>query len=511
MARIDSLLAIVVDQGANELRVGSDREPRMFAQGTPKKLHLPAMPEQTIRELLGEIITPERATMLANRKTVDATHEAGALGSFHVTLTAREGGGLDVLFVRGGKRGAAPAQATPPAPAAPVSVPTERIVTEGGEGPVSGAAPAVVGKTAYLAAPRSRPVRLGITPAFASLVGRAASMNASDVHLKDGDPPAVRVSGVLSLLEDEPSISLGEMLVWHDDARARLADGESADTGAEIEGVARIRLHVYSTASGLAAAVRLLPKNPPMLSSLQLPVPIDDLAFAPHGLVLVCGATGSGKSTTLAALAQEALLRRSIVLVTLEDPIEFSLAASSQSLVRRRQVGRDTSDFASGLRDALREDPDVLLVGEMRDPETIGLALTAAETGHLVFASIHSRSSASAVERIVDSYPPERQQQIRVQLADSLRAIIVQRLIPKARGGGRILALEILRGTHAVGSLIREGKTAQIATLIQSGRKEGMLSLERCLADRAIAGEIRAEDARAAANDPGSLAMYLGK
>jgi twitching motility protein PilT len=247
-----------------------------------------------------------------------------------------------------------------------------------------------------------------------------------------------------------------------------------------------------------------------MLSSLGLPVSIDDLAFAPHGLVLVCGATGSGKSTTLAALAQEALRRRSIVLVTLEDPIEFALAPGTASLVRRRLVGRDTPDFAGGLRDALREDPDVLLVGEMRDPETISLALTAAETGHLVFASIHSRSAASAIDRIVDSYPADGQAQIRVQLADSLRAILVQRLLPKARGGGRIAVVELLRGTHAVGSMIREGKTAQLPTLIQSGKREGMLSLERCLADRVQAGEIRAEDAKAAANDPGSLAQYLG-
>jgi len=151
----------------------------------------------------------------------------------------------------------------------------------------------------------------------------------------------------------------------------------------------------------------------------------------------------------------------------------------------------------------------VLLVGEMRDAETIALALTAAETGHLVLASIHSRSAASAIERIVDSYAAERQQQIRVQLADSLRAILVQRLVPRARGGGRVVAMEILRGTHAVSSLVREGKTAQIPTLIQSGRKEGMLSLERSLADRVQAGEIKVEDAKAAANDVGSLAQYL--
>jgi twitching motility protein PilT len=257
--------------------------------------------------------------------------------------------------------------------------------------------------------------------------------------------------------------------------------------------------------------VRLLPRAAPSLGSLHLPLPLDDLAELPHGLVLVCGATGSGKSTTLAALAQEALRRRSIVLTTLEDPIEYALSPPEKSLVRRRQVGRDVRDFATGLRDALREDPDVLLLGEMRDKETIGLALTAAETGHLVLSSLHSRSAASAIERIVDSYPPEGQGQVRAQLADSLRAVVVQRLLPRARGEGRIPAIEVLRVNHAVGALIREGKTAQIATTLQAGKREGMLSLERCLADRVLAGEVRIEDARAVANELGSLAMYVGK
>jgi len=292
---------------------------------------------------------------------------------------------------------------------------------------------------------------------------------------------------------------------------ASLLRGSSADAGVDAPGIGRARLHVFRTSEGLAAAVRLLPASAPSLASLQLPMPLEDLIALPHGLVLVCGATGSGKSTTLAALAQEALRRRSIVLSTLEDPIEHGLVASESSLVRRRQVGRDTPDFASGLRDALREDPDVLLVGEMRDPDTIGLALTAAETGHLVLSSLHSGSAASAVERIVDAYPPGRQAQIRIQLADSLRAVVVQRLLPRARGGSRIVALEVLRVTHAVASMVRDGKTAQLSTAMQSGRREGMISLERCLADRVQAGEVRLEDARAASNDPASLSLYMAK
>jgi twitching motility protein PilT len=511
MARIDSLLAIVVGQEATELRLGSDRDPRMFAQGTPKKLSLPAMSEQTIRELLGDILSPERSAALEARRSVEVTHDAGPLGTFHVTLTSREGGGLDVLFVRGNKRAVAP---SPPLVGAESPAPPEAVTATSSDRPH--VAPLqephqVSVRERAPQAPIARPIVIGLGASLISLVARAASMNASDLHLLDGEVPAVRVNGVLSSLGDQPAADLSEALVWQGDARARIVAGEAADSGIDVEDIARIRLHVYGTASGIAAAIRLLPQQPPTLAALQIPVPIDDLAFAPHGLVLVCGATGSGKSSTLAALAQEALRRRSIVLVTLEDPIEYALAASSQSLLRRRLVGRDTPDFAAGLRDALREDPDVLLVGEMRDPETIALALTAAETGHLVLASIHSRSAASAIERIVDSYAAERQQQIRVQLADSLRAIIVQRLVPKARGGGRVVAVEILRGTHAVASLIREGKSAQIATLIQSGRREGMVSLERSLADRVQAGEIKVEDARAAANDLASLTMYLPK
>ena len=179
--------------------------------------------------------------------------------------------------------------------------------------------------------------------------------------------------------------------------------------------------------------------------------------------------------------------------------------------MRRRQIGRDVRDFTSGLRDALREDPDILLVGELRDPQTIALALTAAETGQLVMASMHSRSAGSAVERIVDAMPEGRQAHVRAQLAESLRAVIAQQLLPRMRGTGRLPAVEVLRVTHAVAALIRDGKTAQIPTALQSGRREGMIALERCLADRVLAGEVSAEDARAVANDPASLAMYLAK
>jgi twitching motility protein PilT len=306
-------------------------------------------------------------------------------------------------------------------------------------------------------------------------------------------------------------VDVAALLALGDAERARLAGGDSIDSASEVAGVGRVRIHFFRSSAGLAAAVRLLPRAAPSLASLRLPLPLDDLAELPHGLVLVCGASGSGKSTTLAAMAQEALRRRSIVLTTLEDPIEFALSPPGTSLARRRQVGRDVRDFATGLRDALREDPDVLLLGEMRDKETIALALTAAETGHLVLSSLHSGSAASAVERIVDAFPATGQAQVRGQLADSLRAVVVQRLLPRAKGEGRIPVIEVLRVTHAVGALIREGRTSQILSMLQSGKREGMLSLERCLADRVQAGEVGLEDARAAANDPPSLTSYLAR
>jgi twitching motility protein PilT len=520
MARIDSLLAIVNQQSANELRMGTDREPKMLAYGAVKRLSIPTMPEETLRDLLGEILTAEREQVMRAKGRLEVAYDGGTLGTFQVTLAAREGG-FDVIFLKGragaGAKTAAPyppAVVAPPV-ALPPAAPPRSSLGEASSPPSPSALPAAPVAAPVPAAPIAAPARAdethGVTPILATYVANAAALRASDLHLADGEPPCVRVDGALLRLDLAGDVDVATVLGLGDGARARLAQGDSIDLGHDVAGVGRIRVHVFHSSEGLAAAVRLLPPQTPSLSSLHLPLPLDDLADLPHGLVLVCGATGSGKSTTLAALAQEALRRRSIVLTTLEDPIELPLTASHTSLLRRRQVGRDVRDFATGLRDALREDPDVLLVGEMRDQETIGLALTAAETGHLVLSSLHSRSAASAIERIVDVYSVEGHAQIRTQLAESLRAVVVQRLLPRARGEGRVAVIEVLRVNHAVGALIREGKTQQIASTIQSGKRDGMLSLERCLADKVQSGEIRLEDARAAANEPGSLASYLGR
>jgi twitching motility protein PilT len=501
VARIDSLLSIVVQQGATELRLGTDREPKMFQLGTRKRLVMPQTSEETLRELLGELLTKEREEQLGAAGRIEFPYDAPGLGGFKTTLSSRAGApGFDVVFVRS----QAKAPLAPP-PAAPVAVVLPSSPAVESSPRIDARAPDAVARPAAVE---------GSDGALAGLLARAALLRASDVHLAAGEPVTVRVDGKLHALDGEPAPPL-EALIAHalsPQAHAQLGEGLSVDVALEVEGTGRFRMNVYRTSTGMAAAVRLLSRSAPALASLGLPVAIDDLAELPNGLVIACGPTGSGKSTTLAALALEVLRKRSAVLITLEDPIEYVVASPRGSgLVRQRQIGRDVRDFATGLRDALREDPDVLLIGEMRDPETIGLALTAAETGHLVLTSLHSRSASSAVERIVDAYPSERQAQVRVQLADSLRAVLAQRILPKTRGAGRVAAVELLRVTHNVSSLIREGKTAQIPSAIQSGKKEGMVALERCLADLVHAGTIAPEEARAVANEPASLAMYLGR
>jgi twitching motility protein PilT len=514
MARIDSLLSILDRQGANELRLGSDREPQMFADGAQKRLAMPKTSMETLRELLGELPPPDREKMLAAQGQVQFLHESQSLGPFRVSLTRRSPPGadleIDALFVRGrGKAAPAPAPAAaapfapqPPTRVAPAKPVAETLPRSADPAPLPVAAPR---------SPSSSTTGEGPTPQLVELLARARAFRASDVHLLDGEGPVLRVDGKLRAAEPVPVDVLrllGPALA--EEARRRLAAGGSADLGVGLEGVGRVRINVYQAARGISAAIRLLPEGPPALGDLGLPVPIDDIVDLPHGLVLVCGATGSGKSSTLAALAQEALRRRPGMVITLEDPIEFDLGSrGARGIARQRQVGRDVSDFATGLRDALREDPDLLVIGEMRDPETISLALTAAETGHLVLASLHSRSAASAVERIVDAYPPARQQQIRIQLADALRVVLSQRLLPRLGGEGRALALEVLRGNAAVASAVREGKTGTLQSAIQSGKRDGMLALERCLADLVLGRRVSLEDARAAANDPAVLASYL--
>ena len=494
MPGVDQILSFIIQQGADELRLGTDDEPQAFAQGVRRHFTMAKTPDAVLRHLLGDVLSKDREALLVKQPLLSFSYEARGIGTFDVTVEARKTGGLNVTFTQSTGSPASPPE---PEPAVAASV-THAMST-----PIQS-----VSRETTIDSVAST---LRCTAQLRVLVEQAVLQRASDIHAADNEPVYIRVDGQLKPINKVSCTSVESLFQLDEALRDQLLRGVAVEAAIGTSARERLRITLYQASAGLTAAIRLLPAEAPTLAELQLPLNLANLAELPNGLVLLCGATGSGKSSTLAALSRHALEQRSILLVTLEDPIEFQLRASSQSIVRQRQIGRDTKSFTAGLRDALRSDPDIIVVGELRDPETIRLALTAAETGHLVLASIHSGSATACVERVVDAYPADQRSQIRVQLADALRAVVVQRLLPRHRGSGRIAALEVLRVNRAVSNVIREAKTAQLGTLLQAGKREGMISLERCLADYVQSGAVSLEQARAAANDADSLTMYLAK
>jgi len=509
---IDSVLKILVQQGGTELRLASGRRPQMFKGGTELPLTIPAMPTQRIRKLLDDLWTSHEAA-LREHGQVSLTYSSPELGEFALMLVEQDESALEVTFRRQGNGVREHDESVGCEPRGDVlDDATASGVDETSAGPVRRRLRAAGGslRSADTSAESLWSVETGKLPAaVVAVLTRAVALGASDIHLSPLRAPIVRINGALQVLEGAPGFDAAA-LFGGEGRLQRVRAGASVDRAFDVPTVGRVRVNVYASHEGWCAAMRILRREAPALADLNLPPQIEPLIHLPHGLVVACGPTGCGKSTTLAALVQHALRARPQVLVTLEDPIEYVIQPLRPSgLVRQREVGTHVCDFATGLRDALREDPDMLLVGEMRDPETISLALTAAETGHLVFASLHSRTAASAVERIIDTYAPERQRQIRVQLADSLRAVISQRLLPTVDGTARLPAVELLRVTHGVANLIREGRTAQIVSALQASGNEGMLVLERSLADLVRANRIRRDTALAVANDSATLGEYL--
>ena len=284
------------------------------------------------------------------------------------------------------------------------------------------------------------------------------------------------------------------------DAFSQAAAAGELDLARSIAGV-RCRINLFRQQGAWSAAIRLLNDHIPELGELGLPPVVAEFPSYSQGLVLITGETGSGKSTTLAAILNQINRNEAKHILTLEDPIEY-VYTPARCVINQREVGKDTQSFASGLRAALREDPDVILVGEMRDLETIETALTAAETGHLVFGTVHTSSAADSIDRIVDVFPAGRQQQIRLQLSMTLRAVLSQQLLPRASGGGRVLACEVMRVNGAIRNLIREGKTPQIANSIQTSGSDGNILMDKALGDLLSAGVISRETWRAALRDP---------
>ncbi len=319
---------------------------------------------------------------------------------------------------------------------------------------------------------------------------------ASDLHLSSGTQPILRIRGELerikykTLENDELKALLYE--ITPEEKIKHFEETGDLDFSYEIPGLARYRANFFRQLNGVAAVFREIPSKILTVEELGLPMVIKNLALLPKGLILVTGPTGSGKSTTLAAIIDHANRSRKDHILTIEDPLEF-VHQNINCTVNHREIGRHTRSFAAALRGALREDPDIIMVGEMRDLETVSLAVEAAETGHLVFGTLHTISAAKTVDRVIEVFPADQQAQIRATLADSLRAVIAQTLFKRIDLKGRVAALEILIATHAVRNLIREGKTFQIPTVIQTGKKYGMQSLDDAIMDlvkkRWISGE----------------------
>jgi twitching motility protein PilT len=322
--------------------------------------------------------------------------------------------------------------------------------------------------------------------------------NASDLHICAHSEPVIREDGALKRLNFEKFTpnQIQKLLydILSDENINKFETTLELDFSYQLPRRARFRVNIYKDKGSLAAAFRLIPQKIPTVRDLNLPPVLEVLTEKPRGLILVTGPTGSGKSTSLAAMINHINMNRAVHIITIEDPIEY-LHTHKLSIINQRELGGDTKSFANALRASLREDPDVLLVGEMRDMETIQLAITAAETGHLVFATLHTNNAAESMDRMIDVFPPGQQEQIRVQLSNNIQAVISQQLLPRAGAPGRVPAIEVMVATPAIRNLIRENKTHQIPSMIQTSAAHGMIAMDQSLRDLYLKGFVTLEDA----------------
>jgi twitching motility protein PilT len=492
MAAIDSLLALIDAQKATGIVLRA-REPPVLIGAQGRGLTMPPLDSQILETFAAEALAPAELDRLRASGACDTVYRSERHGAFAVEAR-RDADKLSLKLRRTGNVLAKPA---PPAVASPrpadTSAPSVAAVTAPSVSPPAGA----------VAAASSR---------LAGLIARAVDETVSDVIVSAGQPLWIRTADGLAASGeaiDQKEIQ-GFVDSLLDPPRRRCLDESgSVDLAWEAPaldagGPQRMRVNVFRQAHGLALALRPVNRHAPTLAELNLPDSVGALGNLTGGMVLVVGTTGSGKSTTLAAMVELVNRTRARHVITLEDPVEF-VYQPRRCLIHQREVGSHVESFAAGLRAALRECPDIILVGEMRDRETVALALTAAETGHLVLSTLHSGSAAMAIDRIVDIFPEHQQAQIRLQVAGSLRAVVTQQLLEGALPGTRYPALEILMVNYAVGALIREGKTHQLNTQIQTGRDDGMVAMDASLLDLARAGRISREVAVAAARDPVEL------
>ena len=510
MAAIDSLLTLIDAQQATGIVLRS-REAPVLIGGKRRGLTMPPLDRETMDIFAIEVLTAEEYERLRGAGACDAVYRSERQGVFAVEARLSS----DTLSLKLSRGAAGLAKPVAPSPAAAPAPSIPPGVDKGAPG--TGHTFRSSAEVAHVEVEAQDPVSAAAAARLAGLIAHAADGDVSDVIVSAGQPLWTRSATGLVASSASP---IGEAdlrafvdLVLDSSRRRVLESVGSVDLpwqAPEVdgEGARRFRLNVFTQAHGLAVALRPVSRRAPSLAELNLPDSVGALANANGGMVLVVGPTGSGKSTTLAAMVETVNRTRARHVITLEDPIEF-VYQPRRCLIHQREVGTHVESFAAGLRAALRECPDIILVGEMRDRETVAMALTAAETGHLVLSTLHSGSAPMAIDRIVDIFPEHQQGQIRQQVAGSLRAVLTQQLLAGSVPGTRYPALELLTVNYAVGALIREGKTHQLATQIQTGREDGMIAFEASLYELLRAGRISREVALAAARAPADLQRRL--
>jgi len=479
MAQIDRLLSAVVSQQGDGLRLAGDDAVHLIGAGGPRPLTRQALSAQQVLGLLREIAPADAAREIEAGRAVSFRY-ATAEGSFVADLRVDDGRWSASLTLEG--RG------------------DVRRIT--GDHAAVSATPTVGASAAREAAARD---------AVERLLRTLVELKGSDLHLRCGEPPIVRKDGQLMRLEGRPldDAELEAMLVsiMPERNRAEFASTNDTDYAHEIEGVARFRANALRERKGCAAVFRVIPATIVTAEQLGLAPCIQQLCQLSKGLVLVTAPTGSGKSTTLCAMIDLVNRTRTDHVITIEDPIEF-VHPNKQCVITQRQVGVHTGSFKSALRAALREDPDIVLVGELRDLETVSIAIETAETGHLVFGTLHTTTAASTVDRLIDQFPADRQEQIRVMLSESLKGVISQVLCRRV-GGGRVAAQEILLSIPAVSNLIREGKTFQLPSIMQTSKRIGMATLNDALLDLVERQVVEPREAYTKAADKTGFAAAL--
>jgi twitching motility protein PilT len=503
MAAIDSLLRVMSLRGAEAMIISTGQVPTLRRGGAAEPMAMPPIDPLMVRGFIDELAVGPARDALEERGSLEVTC---AVGADHFAIAIERTTQGYRLLVRPTRAPRPSPTSAPPATAAPATTSPPAVPTAARPSPPSPPPPAAApAAPAPVVAPRA-PIEDGpaaaSTAAFDALIEHAGARQASDLLLTAGLAPRVRIDGELVEL-DERAPTDADLAAWvaaHGGAAATAElEGDGATDFAFTVGELRLRAHAFHHERGLALALRLLRTAVPTVTSLGLPEDLTSLISARAGLVLIAGPTGAGKSTTLVALVGHLNRTRARHVITLEDPIEF-LHAPDRALIHQREIGRHATSFAAGLRAALRESPDVLVVGELRDPETIAIALTAAETGHLVLGTVHAAGAGGAIERLIDAYPAHQQRQARSQLAAVLRAVVTQHLVP-TRSGGRAVAVERVPTTAAVAALIRNDELQMLATHVQTGRDAGMIPLERSLARLVRSGVVDLAVARAAAAD----------